>query len=164
MAVAHRGGSVTAIRLLLALAGVAAAGYGVVLLWDNPPVIMVRIAVWAVAGVVLHDFVFAPVCAALGFAGRRWLPPNWQLPLGVAALCAVVLGLLAVPVLTKPGLRPDNTTVLDRDYSLGLQLSLGGVLVVLLWLMLSRRLLPVRQNEVVEQQGTGDVHGQPPPV
>ncbi len=27
--------------------------------FDQPPVVLVRIAVWAAAGVILHDFVFA---------------------------------------------------------------------------------------------------------
>lgn len=153
-----------AVRVALAVAGIAMACYGAVLLWDNPTVVIVRIVVWALAGVVLHDFVFAPICAALGLAGRRWLPPTWRAPIGVAALCAVVLGFLAVPVLGKPGARPDNATVLDRDYPLGLQLSLGVVAVGLLWFMLSRRLLPVRQDHMVEQQSAHDVGGQPPPL
>lgn len=150
----------TAVRVLLAVAGMVMAGYGGVLLWDNPTVVIMRIAVWAVAAVLLHDFVFAPVCAALGATGRRWLPPVWQVPLGLAGLGVVVLGLLATPVLTKPGLRPDNTSVLNRDYPLGLLVSLGVVLLGLLWSMLSRRLLPVRQDDMVEHQRPGDVDGQ----
>ena len=90
-------------------------------------VILIRIAVWASAAMLLHDFVFAPLCAALGFAVDAGYPTRWQAPVGVAALCAVVLGFLAVPVFDKPGLRPDNHTVLDRDYHLGLGLSLAVV-------------------------------------
>ena len=105
----------SAVRTLLALAGLSLGAYGAVLLYDNPPLILVRIAVWAAAGVLLHDFVFAPVCAAMGWAAGRVLPRRLQVPIGVAALCVVVLGLLAVPVYDKPGQRPDNATVLDRD-------------------------------------------------
>ena len=36
------------------------------LLWEFPVVIIVRIAVWAGVGLAVHDFVFAPLCAALG--------------------------------------------------------------------------------------------------
>ena len=43
------------------------------------------------SGVVLHDFVFAPVCVALGFAGRRLIPGKWWAPIAVAAFCSVVL-------------------------------------------------------------------------
>ena len=139
------------VRVLLLAGGLVLAGYGGALLWENPGVILIRIAVWALAALVLHDFVFAPLCAVLGFAGRRWIPARWQAPVGVAALCAVVLGLLAVPVFSRPGMRPDNHTVLDRDYPLGLQLSLAFVTVSLLWYLLALRLLPVRQDQVVEQ-------------
>ena len=114
-------------RVMLVALGVIVAGYGAVLLWENPPVIIMRILVWAVVGVVLHDLVFAPVCVALGFAGRRLIQGRWWPPIAVAALCSVVLVFLAIPVYGKPGTRPDNMTVLDRNYPLGLWLSLAIV-------------------------------------
>jgi hypothetical protein len=178
-------------------------GYGAVLVWENPPVIIMRIVVWALVGVVLHDAVFAPLCVALGFAGRRLIPRKWWPPIGVAAFCSVVLVFLAIPVYDKPGMRPDNMTVLDRNYSLGLWISLAIVwaCVPLYYLAkavrrrpsadpgvgvveidtravddrLVRRThrpddnlghgtqkLPVRQDEVVEQQRADDVERQPP--
>jgi hypothetical protein len=76
---------------------------------------------------VLHDAVFAPLCVALGFAGRRLIPGKWRPPIAVAAFCSVVLVFLAIPVYGKPGMRPDNMTVLDRNYSLGLWISLAIV-------------------------------------
>ena len=154
----------SAVRTLLALAGLSLGAYGAVLLYDNPPVILVRIAVWAAAGVLLHDFVFAPVCAAMGWAAGRVLPRRLQVPIGVAALCVLVLGLLAVPVYDKPGQRPDNATVLDRDYHHGLLLAVAAVVMVFLWYLLASRLLPVGQDDMVEQQRTRRVERQPPPV
>lgn len=152
----------TATRLLLAMSGVGLVGYGALLLSENPPVIIVRILVWAVVGVVVHDFVFAPLCAAVGWAGRRLIPAGSRSPIMVAALCSVVLVLLAVPVYDRPGMRPDNLTVLDRNYPLGLAVSLAAVwLSVLLYLLLLRR-LPVGEDEVVQRQGTDDVDRQPP--
>lgn len=162
-------------RIVLAALGVVVGGYGAVLLWENPPVILVRIAVWALVAVVVHDLVFAPVCAALGWSSRRLIPPRWQAPVALAALCSVVLVLLAIPVYGKPGLRPDNPTVLDRDYVHGLWWSL-----VIVWLCVpaymaaktlkglalkrTRRPLPVGQDQVVERERTGDVEPQPPAV
>jgi hypothetical protein len=176
MAGAYRGGVV---RVLLVLLGVALSAYGAVLLWENPPVIIMRILVWSVVGVVLHDLVFAPVCVALGFAGRRLIPGIWWPPIAVAALCSVVLVFLAIPVYGKPGMRPDNMTVLDRNYPLGLWISLAIVwLCVPLYYLASRlhshsphgnladstRELPVGQDEVVEQQRPDDIERQPPQV
>lgn len=151
-------------RAVLITLGIALGGYGAVLLWDNPLQIIVRIAVWAVAGVVLHDFVFAPVCVIFGFTGRRLVRGRWWAPVTVAGLCTIVLGLLAIPVFAKPGLRPDNLTVLNRDYPLGLWVSIAVVWAcVPIYYLIARR-LPVRQDEAVEQEGADDVQGQPPPV
>lgn len=154
----------TAIRVLLVVVGVAAVGYGALLLWDNPFEVIVAIAVWAGAGVVLHDFVFAPVCAAFGYAGRRLIRGRWWTPVAVAGLLAVTLVLLAVPVFERPGAHADNPTVLDRDYPLGLWISLAAVWACVPLYYLVARVLPVSQNEVVEQQCPDDVGGQPPAV
>ncbi len=151
-------------RVILIALGVVIGAYGAVLVWENPPVIIMRIVVWALVGVVLHDLVFAPVCVALGFAARRLIPGKWWPPIAVAAFCSIVLVFLAIPVYNKPGMRPDNMTVLDRNYPLGLLLSLGIVSSVLLWYMVARRLLPVRQDEVVQQERADDVQPQPPAV
>ncbi|MDT5107946.1 MAG: hypothetical protein QOI25_5459 [Mycobacterium sp.] len=151
-------------RVVLIILGTAIGGYGAVLLWDNSFEVIVRIAVWAVAGAVLHDFVFAPLCVALGFTGRRLIRGRWWTPVTVAGLCTVVLGLLAIPVFAKPGLRPDNMTVLNRDYPLGLLLSITVVWACVPLYYMVARLLPVRQDEVVERQGAEDVGGQPPAV
>jgi len=73
-----------------------------------------------------------------------------------------VLALLAVPVYAKPGLHPDNSTVLDRDYALGLWIAIAVVwLCVPLYRVAAQR-LPVGQDQVVERQGAGDVERQPP--
>ena len=154
----------TAVRVALVVLGVVVGGYGAVLLWENPPVIILRILGWALVGVVLHDLVFAPLCVALGYAGRRLVPGRWWPPVAVAALCSVVLVFLAIPVYGKPGLRPDNLTVLDRNYPLGLRISLAVVWTCVPLYYLATRLLPVRKNEVVEHQRAGDVQRQPPAV
>ena len=154
----------TAVRVILIVLGVALGVYGAVLVWENPPVIIMRILVWALVGIVLHDLVFAPLCVALGFAGRRLIPGKWWPPVAVAAFCSVVLVFLAIPVYGKPGMRPDNMTVLDRNYPVGLWISLAIVWACVPLYYLAMRLLPVRQDEVVEQQGANDVERQPPAV
>lgn len=153
-----------AVRAALIAAGIGVAGYGAFLVLDNPRQIIIRIAVWALAGVLLHDAVFAPACLAMGFAGRRILPRTWWSPVLVASLCTVVLVLLAIPVYDKPGLMPDNPSALDRDYHWGFWVSLAVVWGAALLFLIGNRLLPVRQNQVVEQQRAQDVHSQPPAV
>ena len=151
-------------RVTLIALGLAVGVYGAVLVWDNPPVIIMRILVWALLGLVLHDLVFAPACVALGFAGRRLIPGKWWPPIAVAAFCSIVLVFLAIPVYGKPGMRPDNMTVLDRDYPLGLWSSLAVVWTCVPLYYLAMRFLPVGQDEVVDQQSADDVQRQPPSV
>src|SRR6478735_6997174 len=115
------------IRYLLGAAGLLSIGYGVLLLAENPLPTLARIVAWAAAGVLLHDFMFAPLVAALGYAGRRILPPWVRTPVAIAALVSVVLVLLAVPVFDRPGARPTNPTVVDRDYPTGLWIALAVV-------------------------------------
>ena len=114
-------------RVLLIVAGSAVAAYGAVLILDLPPRTIILIAVWALGGVVVHDFVFAPLTAALGYTARRWIPGRWWTPVAVAALCSVTLLLLAIPVFDAPGAKPDNPTAIDRDYPVGLAISLAVV-------------------------------------
>jgi hypothetical protein len=151
-------------RAVLIVLGVAIGAYGAALLLENPPVIIVRILMWAVVAAIVHDFVFAPVAAALGFAGRRLVRGRWWTPVMVAGLCTVVLGLLAIPVYAKPGMRPDNMTVLDRNYPLGLWISIAAVWSCVPLYYLALRLLPVREDDVVDRQGAEDVERKPPPV
>lgn len=151
-------------RAALVAVGLALAGYGAVLLLEFPWRVLVNIAVWAGVGVAVHDFVFAPLCAGLGYVGRRVVPGRWWTPVVVATTVTVVLALLAIPVYSKPGAHLDNPTVLDRDYALGLLIALAVVWAcVPVYYLLSRR-LPVRQDQVVDEQSADDVESEPPAV
>lgn len=152
----------TATRVFLVALGLALGVYGVVLVADNSTDVIIRIVVWALIGVLLHDAVFAPVCVALGFAGRRVLPHKWWTPVLVAALLTVVLVLLAIPVYDKPGIHLDNLTVLDRDYATGFWIALGVVWASALLYLVGDRVLPVGEDEVIEGEGADHIEGQPP--
>jgi hypothetical protein len=152
----------TAVRVTLVAVGVVAGAYGVMLVMDNSIEVIIRIVTWALIGVLLHDAVFAPVCLALGFAGRRILPHRWWTPVLVAALCTVVLVLLAIPVYDKPGQHLDNPSVLDRDYAAGFWIALGVVWGAALLYLVGDRVLPVRKDEMVQQQGADHIDAQPP--
>ncbi|TRW82131.1 hypothetical protein FK535_14745 [Mycolicibacterium sp. 018/SC-01/001] len=120
---------VNAARWALVAMGVVIGVYGAWQLWALPVSALVRVGIWAAAGVIVHDFVFAPLTAALGYTSRRLITGRWWPPVAVAAMCSVTLVLLAVPVVDTPGAKPDNPSVLDRDYPLGL-----GVALTLVWL------------------------------
>jgi hypothetical protein len=90
---------------------------------------LLNLVLWLAGGVVLHDGVLALVVLAIGAIAVRLLPRSAKAP---AVVGFVVLGsvtLLAVPVLGRFGARPDNPTLLDRDYTVGWLVLAGLVLV-----------------------------------
>jgi len=119
-------------RWLLGAGGLAVGAYGAwLLLTRQSGDQLVSAGQWLVGGVLLHDAVLAPVVVLAGVLAARALPTPVRVP---AAVVAVVLGsvtLLAVPVLGGFGRRPDNPTLLDRDYTAGwllvAALVVGGV-------------------------------------
>jgi hypothetical protein len=117
-------------RAVLVGLGVVLGGYGAYLLLSRQDADqLLNAAVWLASGVVLHDFVLAPLVLGLVALGGRFAPAASRVP-AVAAL--VVLGsvtLLAVPVLGRFGARADNPTLLDRDYGAG-WLALAGVVLL----------------------------------
>lgn len=106
-------------RVLIGLAGLGALVYGGVLLLANGWADLVDTAVWLAGGVVLHDFVLVPATLAVCWVGARLIPPGRRPPVAAALLVLGTLTLLAVPVLGRFGARPDNLTLLDRNYPAG---------------------------------------------
>jgi hypothetical protein len=156
------GRGMLAVRGLLMAAGFAIGLYGLWLIWEFPIEIIIQFAVWGGVAVMVHDFVFAPLAALFGFAGRKLVHGRWWKPVTVAALCTAVLAILAIPVYSRPGAHADNPTVLDRNYPLGLWISIAIVWACVPVYYLVTRWLPVRQNEAVEQQGADDVESEKP--
>lgn len=125
------------LRLVLISLGVLAAAYGAWTLLGEDERDLLDAGLWLAGGVVLHDFVLAPIVIVLGLALRRWVPPSWCTPVVVAGIALGSLTLLAIPVLGRFGARSDNPSLLDRPYiagwlallALGLLAVLGHVLV-----------------------------------
>ena len=132
----------TPIRALVGGLGVLVGSYGAwLLLSRQDPDQLANAALWLAAGVVLHDFVLAPLVLLGLFVGARVLPGPAR---GAAAAGLVVLGaatVFAIPVLGRFGARPDNPTLLDRNYAVGWLVLAGLTLlcVVLAALVGSRR-------------------------
>ncbi|WP_062980867.1 hypothetical protein [Nocardia anaemiae] len=118
----------TAVRILLLLVGSWLGWYGISALFALPPTDLDSVTVWFAGGILLHDAVFAPICAALGLTARHLLPPTWWAVAACGAICSVALVLIALPVLDRGDGMPSNPTVLDRNYPVGL-----AVALVLVW-------------------------------
>lgn len=120
--------------------GVAAAAYGAVLLLALDLPDLLDAGLWLAGGVVLHDAVVAPLTVLATLGLRRVLPARSWTAVTAGLVVLLTVTLTAVPVLGRFGARPDNPTLLDRDYTGGwLVLALLVVLGTLAW-SLSRRL------------------------
>ncbi|MEU0314398.1 hypothetical protein [Nocardioides sp. NPDC006273] len=105
----------------LILLGTVSMAYGAWLLLSRQDLgQVVEVMIWLAAAVVIHDGILAPAVLALGWLGGRLLP---RAVARGAVTVLVLLGpatLVAIPVLGRFGAKPDNPTLLDRDYTQGL--------------------------------------------
>ncbi len=82
------------------------------------------LAIWLGGGIVLHDFVLAPVVLALGLVIVRVVPLAVRAPVVVGLITAGTLLLIAVPVIVASHRSVANPTVLPGSYVAGLGVSL----------------------------------------
>jgi hypothetical protein len=130
---------VTAIRGVLGALGLAAAAYGAVHLLDLGLDNLRATVTWLVAGVLLHDALVAPLTIAVWWLVSR--TTGRRAP-GAVVVGAVVLGtvtIVAIPVLGRFGARPDNTTLLDRNYVLGWSMLVTLTVVVVVSSLIGSR-------------------------
>jgi hypothetical protein len=93
-------------RLLLGLTGLA---LGLVGLWQFvahvPTTGWVRVVVWLVAGIVVHDGLLAPLGVVSGWLVARRSPQRARPVVRFAGLALLTVLLLLVPLLATGGLR-----------------------------------------------------------
>lgn len=117
----------TVLRILLAAFGLWLAALGIADLLHMNRADLLSVGFWFAGGILVHDAVFAPLCAAVGVAAHRLLPRRAWAPLACGAVATVTLLAIAVPVLAPGGANADNPTIRDRPYLLGLILALVTV-------------------------------------
>ncbi len=120
------------LRVLIGVVGLAMGAFGALrfLQLDLPDI--VDAVLWLVGGVVVHDAVLAPLTIAITVLATRVVAPRARVRVTVALIVLVTVTVTAVPVLGKFGERPDNPTLLPRDYVLGWLVFAVLVLVVTL--------------------------------
>lgn len=117
-------------RLLIGLLGVVVGVYGAYL-WlsrqEGPQI--TSAAKWLVAGPILHDLVLSMAVILVVAVASRVVPDPARAPLAVGAIVLGSVSLIAVPMLGRYGEKPDNPTLLDRDYTTGWLVVAGLVLL-----------------------------------
>jgi hypothetical protein len=127
-------------RLALGAVGVLAAAFGALrfLQLDLPDIL--DAVLWLVAGVAVHDAVIAPLTIGLTLLATRVVPPGIRTRVVVALVVLATVTVTAIPVLGTFGARPDNPTILPRNYLVGwLVLAVLVLLVTVLAGPLTRR-------------------------
>lgn len=123
-----------AARLVLMLLGVGAGLWGLWMMRDFRWAQVLSLALFLVAGVIVHDAVLAPLTVGVGATVGRVVPAGYRAPVVVAGLVWATVTVAVANVLSGRGGKPDNDTILDRPYlvwwlSLTLVLVAAAVLV-----------------------------------
>lgn len=117
-------------RAGLGVVGVAVGVYGAYLTLSRQTSAQVVSTVqYLVGGVVLNDALIAAAALVVGVLVTRLLPAAVRAPVVVGAVVLGSVTLLAVPVLLAYGRKPDNPTLLDRDFVGGWWVFAGVVVV-----------------------------------
>jgi hypothetical protein len=116
---------------------VTGVGFGLWGLWlarDFASDQLLSAVTWLAVGVIVHDFVLAPLTIVVGVAAAGLVPRGAR---AVAAIAFLVWGTVTVAVanvLIGQGGKPDNDTVLNRPYVLSwlvfTALLAGGAVIV----------------------------------
>jgi hypothetical protein len=136
------------IRLILFLMALGFGFYGLSLLWEMPGPDQLSIVFWLAGGLIAHDAIFAPACLALGYGGAKLLPERWWPPVLIAVSTSLIVLILSLPVLLprSPEKTPDNATILDRPYGVGVAVALA-----IIWTLTVALVLIRRRNRVITE-------------
>jgi hypothetical protein len=107
------------LRILLGTVGVLMGGFGLLRLLQHHPGDVVSSVLWLAGGVVVHDGIVAPLTIGAVVLGTRVLPRRLWSVTATGLIVLVTVTVTAVPVLGSWGSRPDNPTLLDRNYVAG---------------------------------------------
>lgn len=123
-----------AVRAALVGLGVAAAAWGLWLLRDDGFDRLLSTAIWLAGGIVVHDFVLAPIVVGIGLVAARTLRDRGRAVAAIAFLVWGTVTIAVVNVLLGVGGKPEMESLLNRPYlSAWLVLTglvLGGAIVV----------------------------------
>ena len=118
-------------RILLAIAGIGLASFGVYrLATEVSPRSLVFVGLWLVVALVIHDGIVAPAVVGGGWVLRRFVPDRGRRYLQAALIASAMVTVVALPLIYLRGSQPPVKALLLRDYGANLGLILSGIAVV----------------------------------
>ena len=106
-------------RLLVGALGVAMGSFGALRFLQLDFEDIVNAVLWLAGGVVVHDAIIAPLTLLVTLVAGRLVPGPARTRVVVGLVVLATVTVTAIPVLGRWGARPDNPTLLDRNYVLG---------------------------------------------
>ncbi len=156
-----RGALVKAWRIILAVAGVALAAFGIFRLVSETPLYsLVVLALWLAAALVLHDAILAPSVVGVGWLLRRFVPDRERRFVQVALIMIALVAVIAIPMIFLRGSQPAVKALLLRNYGANLILIIGVIAVVSLLLYAvriarNRKRQPVQDGSALDTAAAG---------
>ncbi|MDQ7805165.1 hypothetical protein Q5425_15575 [Amycolatopsis sp. A133] len=155
------------VRVLLALPGLAALAWGVVLFAEYAlplrPDVFGTVG-WIIGGPIVNDAVIAPLTAVLGVVLSRLLPPHWRTPVIAGTVITAALAILAFPLLWRPYGTPPMPGLHDGNPALGLALTTATVWLAVVLTALRPRAIPptTRDAPPITQEAVPITRDAPP--
>jgi hypothetical protein len=106
-------------RLAIGALGVGMGAFGTLRFLQLDFEDIVNAVLWLAAGVLIHDAVIAPLTIGLTLLLSRAVPAAARKQVAVALVVLATVTVTAFPVLGRFGERPDNPTILPRNYLAG---------------------------------------------
>ena len=117
-------------RLLIGGVGVLMGAFGALRFLQLDFGDIVNAVVFLAGGVIVHDGFLAPLTIVILLLGTRVLPRRMRPAVTVGLVVLGTVTVTAIPVLGGFGARPDNLTLLPRNYVLGWFVFAGLVLLL----------------------------------
>jgi hypothetical protein len=122
---------VKAWRIIFALAGLLLGAFGIFrLLTEIPPGSLIKLAIWLLAALIIHDVVISPAVVGTGWTLRRRVPDRGRRYLQAALIIIVVVTVIALPMIALRGTQPPVKALLLRDYAANLALLISLIAAV----------------------------------
>jgi hypothetical protein len=106
-------------RWLFGGAGLAVGVYGGYLLLSLGLDNLVAAVLWLAGAVIVHDGIVGPAMIVLGAGVAALVPHRFRAPVAAGLIVLGTVTMTAIPMLGRFGERPDNATLLDRNYLAG---------------------------------------------